>query len=368
MKSTTFAAVLALATMVIAAPVAPAKRQCSAPVPVPSSTSTPDPVPTSTPETPSTSVPEPPSTDTPTSSDPPAPTETATPPPSGGGSASSGPWFSVYADTGVTADNFPTPDQLGDWNDLILAFWLSAGAWDSAFIWTSLDAGKRKEILDSYHAAGKKIRVAAFGATEFPLMSGGDPTTIGNNLAAFVKQYELDGVDIDYEDSASFESATGGGEEFLITLTKVLREQLPSPQYVISHAPQSPYFTTGDKYPNKAYLKVHQEVGDLIDMYEMQWYNQGSGAYESCDGLWNKSPDAWPGTTVSEIVASGIPGSKIVIGKPGQQGDANNGLMAPADIGACITSKNGAHEANGVMAWQWSHAGADWIAAAKGNL
>jgi hypothetical protein len=30
--------------------------------------------------------------------------------------------------------------------------------------------------------------------------------------------------------------------------------------------------------------------------------------------------------------------------------------------------KNGAKDANGVMAWQWSHAGADWIAAAKGNL
>jgi len=67
-------------------------------------------------------------------------------------------------------------------------------------------------------------------------------------------------------------------------------------------------------------MKVHKEVGDLIDFYEIQWYNQGPGAYETCDGLWTTSPETWPGTTVSELVASGIPGSKIVIGKPGAQG------------------------------------------------
>jgi len=100
----------------------------------------------------------------------------------------------VYADTGVTADNFPTAEALGAWNDLVLAFWLTPGVWDSAYIWTSMDAAKRKELLDSYHAAGKTIRVATFGATEFPLVSGGDPTKIGNDIAAFVKEWELDGM------------------------------------------------------------------------------------------------------------------------------------------------------------------------------
>lgn len=373
MKTTTLAtAAVALlhAGLAVAAPfnatrVAPLKRQCGAPVPAPpSSTEAPAPPPTEAPAPPPTEAPAPPSTEAPA----PAPTEApAPPPPSGGGSAGGkGPYFSVYADTGVDAASFPSADSLGDWNDLLLAFWLSAGVWDAAYIWTSLDEATRKSTIDAYHAAGKTIRVSLFGATEYPLLSGGDPVDIGNKVADFVKQYNLDGVDVDYEDSGSFENAAAGGEDFLITLTKTLREKLPSPQYVITHAPQAPYFTTASNYPNGAYLKVHKEVGDMIDFYNVQFYNQGAGYYEDCDGLFEKSPDFFKGTSVNEIAASGIPIEKIVIGKPGGPGDGNNGIMDPAAIGSCISSKG--NKAGGVMAWQLSHAGADWIAKAKGGL
>jgi len=330
---------LVLASIVAAAPSTPAKRQCSAP-----GSSTTQPASTSTPPT-------------------------STPPASGGGGGSGGiikgSLFSVYADSGLDQGP-PSVSAMGRWNDLILAFKLSAGPWDAAYTWSALDNSTKASTIAAYHAAGKMIRVSTFGATEYPLLSGGNPSTIAASLIQFVKDNQLDGVDVDYEDSGSFQTANGGGEQFLIDLTKLLRAGLPSPRYYITHAPQAPYFTTANNYPNGAYLKVHKEVGDLIDAYEIQFYNQGAGAYESCDGLFKTSPQFWPGTTVSEIIANGVPQSKVIIGKPGQQGDANNGLMSPSDIGSCITSHNGA--VGGVMAWQWIHAGASWISAAAGNL
>ena len=74
---------------------------------------------------------------------------------------------------------------------------------------------------------GKKIMVSAFGATDFPTSQGADPTTTAQNLAAFVKDNNLDGCDIDWEDNNAMEAGTG--EAWLITFTKVLRAALPAP-------------------------------------------------------------------------------------------------------------------------------------------
>ena len=41
--------------------------------------------------------------------------------------------------------------------------------------------------------------VSAFGATDSPTSSGADAATTANTIAAWVKQYQLDGVDVDYE-------------------------------------------------------------------------------------------------------------------------------------------------------------------------
>jgi chitinase len=53
--------------------------------------------------------------------------------------------------------------------------------------------------LTSYHDAGISLIVSAFGSTDTPTTNRHDPTTVANNLAAFVLKYNLDGVDIDYE-------------------------------------------------------------------------------------------------------------------------------------------------------------------------
>lgn len=52
--------------------------------------------------------------------------------------------------------------------------------------------------------------------------------------------FEQDGADVDYEDYPAFQS--GAAEPWLISFTKQLRNNLPSP-YIISHAPVAPWFT-----------------------------------------------------------------------------------------------------------------------------
>jgi len=43
--------------------------------------------------------------------------------------------------------------------------------------------------------------------------------------------------------------------------------------YILTHAPVAPWFSPG-KYRNGAYLTVHKTVGNLIDWYNIQFYNR----------------------------------------------------------------------------------------------
>ena len=106
---------------------------------------------------------------------------------------------------------------------------------------------------------------------------------------------KLDGVDIDYEDTAAFQS--GIGETWLITLTKTLRNKLPNA--IITHAPQAPYFGGVFLYPQQAYLKVHREIGSEIQFYNVQFYNQDTSPYNTATTLFNVSGGWANGTSVN---------------------------------------------------------------------
>ncbi|KAJ3058799.1 hypothetical protein HDU99_006648 [Rhizoclosmatium hyalinum] len=182
--------------------------------------------------------------------------------------------------------------------------------------------------------------------------TGADPVAIANQLADYVVANLLDGADIDWEDNAAMENGTG--EAWLIKFTTQLRLRLPSPQYIISHAPQAPYFVKNTKqYPNGAYLTVDKQVGNLIDFYNVQFYNQGSTDYADCDGLLNKSIGFFNGTALFEIAAQGVPLNKLVIGKPiTPAGATNTGYMAPSLLATCVAQARGKGWDAGIMGWQ----------------
>lgn len=62
-----------------------------------------------------------------------------------------------------------------------------------------MSAAQRSSIKSQYSAAGIKLIVSAFGSTDAPTTFGADPIGTANTMAAFVKQFDLDGIDVDYE-------------------------------------------------------------------------------------------------------------------------------------------------------------------------
>lgn len=268
-------------------------------------------------------------------------------------------------------------------NYIALTFWTyRSGALDAANMWANIGANMgansfgtttqqiQATLKGYYKQAGIKLLVSAFGATENPTTAGVDPTDCGLKLAKFVKDNQLDGVDIDWEDTGAFQRGDGSGENWLITLTKVLKANLPA-DAIITHAPQAPYFAGTTFYPKGGYLAVEKAVGNLIKFYNVQFYNQGSTTYDTAQGLFNSSGGWCPGSSVNEIITAGVPGSKIVIGKPASTIDANNGWMSAADLNAAI-AKNYAYNGwkTGLMFWQFTSdiTGSFMNAAGKGYI
>ena len=260
----------------------------------------------------------------------------------------------------------PAASDLADYNRFILAFWMTgSGAVDNAQFWETLDESTRSKTIKEYHDAGIALMVSAFGSTgmcfifecvywrlmiDIPTTNGVDPISCAQQLAAWVKQYGMDGVDIDYEDMDAMNG--GKAEAWLITFQKELRSLLPG--YIISHAPLAPWFTSGNTYTNGAYVKVHEEVGDGIDWYNIQYYNQGTNAYTTCETLINKCDNSWPDTSVMGIHShTGMPLNKIVIGKPLDSGAAANGYMDGATLASCVSLARSQGWNAGVMFWEW---------------
>jgi chitinase len=76
-------------------------------------------------------------------------------------------------------------------------------------------------------------------------------------------------LDIDFEDTPSFTDTTTAGYDgatFLTTLTSALKSELPN--IILTHAPQTPYWD-GDA----PYSRIDGQVGQLIDWYNNQFYN-----------------------------------------------------------------------------------------------
>ena len=79
-------------------------------------------------------------------------------------------------------------------------------------MWASLNDTQRSAIKSQYAAAGINLLVSAFGSTDTPTTSGVDPVATANSMAAWVRRYQLDGIDVDYEDLAAFWKGDGSAE------------------------------------------------------------------------------------------------------------------------------------------------------------
>ena len=102
-------------------------------------------------------------------------------------------------------------------------------------------------------------------------------------------------------------------------------------------------------------MTVHRQVGNLIDFYNVQFYNQGDTKYDSYNELFLSATSVFSGTSVNEIIKRGVPSNKIIVGKPVTPGDAaNSGYVNSSDLGKWVSL--GYQTLNwygGVMYWQY---------------
>ncbi|KAG2037104.1 glycoside hydrolase superfamily [Suillus americanus] len=268
------------------------------------------------------------------------------------------PYFVLYSDAYVSSE--PTVSEISGFNVFALSFLEEYGAADQAQEWEALTASQRSSILSEYQAAGISLIVSLFGSTETPTSSGYDPINTANTMAAWVIEYGLQG------DFAAFNAGTGSAEQWLGNFTTQLRTQLPQGQYILTHAPVAPWFSP-NHWGGGGYLWIDSVVGSMIDWYNVQFYNQGTTEYTTCDGLLYNSSAAWPQSALFQIADSGIPLNKLVIGKPATSAQATNGYIDPSLLASCVSSAHAAGWNAGVMVWEYPYAGSSWIATVRGN-
>ncbi|KAJ6515099.1 glycoside hydrolase family 18 protein [Mycena vitilis] len=272
------------------------------------------------------------------------------------------PHWVLYGDKFVSGTNGPPAvSEVTGFNVFLLSFLLVEGPWDKAFEWTTYTDAERATIKAQYAAAGIKLMVSAFGSTDVPTTSLVDPIATATTMGNWVKQYNLDGIDVDYEDLGAFNAQDGKAEQWLIDFTTQLRTVLPQGDFIITHAPVAPWFVPNGRWGGGGYLKVHNAVGNLIDWYNIQFYNQGTTEYTTCDGLLTASSSAWPQSSVFEMAANGVPLEKIVIGKPAGSADASNGFMDANTLAGCVASAKAKGWTGGAMVWEYPDAAAPWV-------
>lgn len=111
---------------------------------------------------------------------------------------------------------------------------------------------------------------------------------------------------------------------------------------------------------------------------------EGTTEYTTCSGLLTTSSSTWPQTALFQIAASGVPLSKLVIGKPATTSDASNGYMSTSTLASCVSqAKNQGWSAwsfsldtpdadhsivdGGVMVWEFPDAASSWITAVRAS-
>lgn len=173
----------------------------------------------------------------------------------------------------------------------------------------------------------------------------GNESKIAEALAIFINNNQLDGVDIDWEDTAAFQGKAGyNGIDFLVALTKELRKRLPSPRYLISHAPQPPYLVANSYLGG--YVEVIKQVGDLIDRFNVQFYNNSP---------WSSNCELIVSSYEKFAQLKGLSAQKLLIGLPVKQKDAGSGYIKVDKIVTDIIKPlQNSGNFGGIMNWQFA--------------
>lgn len=248
----------------------------------------------------------------------------------------------------------------------------------------------KQAVMDYVHSKGAIVLVAYGGEAGATPYASVDPKIFGTAAGNFVADNLLDGVDFDLEnfnEGFTFGSMSSSQVvQWIVDVTKSAKATMIARgilNSVITHAPQAPYFgrigvdpkNLWNVGPSGGYTAVYAAVGDMIDWFNVQYYNQfnpnpsvanpGCG-YSTYEYLFEQSGVGCSGTSVMEISSYGIPLNKLVVGKYTLSGDAGgwNIFVTGSELGSMITEARSKLGYNaGVMVWRWRPAvSPQWIA------
>ncbi len=190
----------------------------------------------------------------------------------------------------------------------------------------------------------------------------GRESELASAIGRYVRQKQLDGVDLDFEASEMLykkrKVGVADGKDFLIKFTKALRHELPTPKFSISHAPQSPYLNP--EWHGGPYLEILKASAEEIDWITVQYYNnpgQDDPVVTKVVGTAKKVYSTSYRGLVAKNGALAWPSEKIVIGKPVYKADAFSGHVPPQDIIKKIImplSSEFGDLFGGIAGWQFS--------------
>lgn len=209
--------------------------------------------------------------------------------------------------------------------------------------------------------AGKKVMISygggeATSAEYSPLVNREEE--VAGILAKFVRDHDLDGIDIDFEASDMLQeevpAGVGDGRGFLIRLTQALRARLPSPRYSISHAPEPPYLDTS--WHGGPYLDILKKTEKDIDWITVTYYNN-PGFNQGIVG----QSKGHTGTSYAHLTDPrgrlAWSARRVVVGKPVYTADAESGFISPDELVKTIitplVTKYG-NQFGGLAGWQFS--------------
>ncbi|QDG79116.1 glycoside hydrolase family 18 protein [Labrenzia sp. PHM005] len=225
---------------------------------------------------------------------------------------------------------------------------------------------------------GKRKVLFALGGDEDYIPAGAwksaslNVSSFAKSLVDYAVKHDFDGIDIDFEDTASLQNpaaASYDAKKFLIALSKELKAAVPpGKSLIVTHAPQAPYFDPAWK--EAPYSQIASAAGDAIDWFNIQYYNNGTwyngntndgpAQKEKITGLSGSTPPGWSILALSEQAAT--PVEKLVLGRVTSLDNAGlnktmAGYLSAADTVTYLVQPLMSHfgaKFGGVMAWQYS--------------
>jgi hypothetical protein len=161
--------------------------------------------------------------------------------------------------------------------------------YDTVRAWTLLSSQQQQDLQT--HAKNNNINImfSFGGATSFSDSSGflglvdSVPVeTLTDQLLTILNDNNMIEIDLDIENinASSYNDPNNiKMYEYLGELSKLIKNnaQNPSKPIIVCHAPQTPYYNLS--LYGFIYNSLEYYYGEYIDFYNIQFYNQGSGAY-----------------------------------------------------------------------------------------